>query len=143
MCCVHCLPPPPPLPLLLSLPPPPQHLTKILPPFCSMANSRPHTWESGATYSSSTTTTTTNTSTSSQPLSPIDGFDAPSIFYNSGFERVLFWCANTSLFFPVSSLVMVFSCYCNGESSLVVVSNLSLPCWWSFVITAHKVPSAW
>ncbi|MPC13777.1 Transport and Golgi organization protein 11 [Portunus trituberculatus] len=43
-----------------------------------MANSRPHTWESSSTNTSTT---------SSQPLSPTEGFGVPSIFYNSGFER--------------------------------------------------------
>ncbi|XP_045134480.1 transport and Golgi organization protein 11-like isoform X2 [Portunus trituberculatus] len=44
-----------------------------------MANSRPHTWESSSTNTSTT---------SSQPLSPTEGFGVPSIFYNSGFERM-------------------------------------------------------
>ncbi|KAG0730357.1 Transport and Golgi organization protein 11 [Chionoecetes opilio] len=51
-----------------------------------MANSRPHTWESSATFSSTSSTNTTTTS--SQMLSPTEGYDAPSIFFNSGFERM-------------------------------------------------------
>ncbi|XP_050733662.1 transport and Golgi organization protein 11-like isoform X3 [Eriocheir sinensis] len=55
----------------------------------STSSSRPHTWDSsGVSFTSSNNSSTTASTSSTQLLSPTDGYDAPTIFYSSGFERM-------------------------------------------------------